>query len=130
MVEPSKGGCEPVVPGSCKFPRAERLTKSREYEYVLKQGERLVGRGFVCYVVRQDAQGCKLGLIVSRKVGKAVVRNRVKRYVREFYRTHRQGWAAGARVVVAARMYSARMSYAECAEAMEQLLRRGGVLHG
>jgi len=119
-----------VVPGRRTFPRSQRLTNARQYQDVLKHGERMVGRGFVCYAVRREAQGCKLGLIVSRKVGKAVVRNRVKRFVREFYRTHRGAMAADVHLVVAARTASARMSRPECADTMEDLLRRGGVLLG
>lgn len=115
------------MPGQNRFPRSARLTKSREYEFALKNGERVAGRGFVCYMVRQDAQECKVGLIVSRKIGKAVVRNRVKRFVREFYRTHRRMIPDGLQLVVAARMAAAHMSYRECSDAIEQLLRRGGV---
>jgi ribonuclease P protein component len=118
------------VPGQCKFPRAERLTRKSEYAFVFEYGEKVVGRYFVCYMARREGMGCKLGLAVSRKVGKAVVRNRVKRHVREFYRTHFRGLPTDLQVVVVARPPSAALNCRECAESIGALLQRGGVLHG
>ncbi len=71
-----------------------------------------------------------MGLAVSRKVGKAVTRNRVKRYLREFYRTHRSYLVEPCQVVVVARPAAASINYAECVLAMKQLLQKGGVLNG
>ena len=118
------------MPGQCKFPRAERLTKKSDYRLVFEHGEKLVGRRFICYMVRREEQGCKLGVAVSRRVGKAVVRNRIKRYVREFYRTHRPAFVTGVQVVVVARPSCAALDYRACADAMGQLFQRGGVLDG
>ena len=118
------------MPGQCKFSYAERLHRRAEYRAVFAHGEKLVGRHFVCHVVRREEAGCKLGIVVSRKVGNAVVRNRVKRYLREFYRTHRNRLTAPVYLVVVARPACAGLSYQESADAMVQLLRRGGVLDG
>ena len=70
-----------------------------------------------------------MGLAVSRKVGKAVTRNRIKRYLREFYRTHRPQLTKSCHMVVVARPAAANLDYAACAEAMRRLLQRGGVMH-
>jgi len=131
-------GKEPEGPGrpprstqdvrGCKFPRAERLTRRSEYQFVFAHGSKAVGRSFICYVARREGQGSKLGIAVSRKVGNAVVRNRVKRYIREFYRTHRRFIRQPAQVVVVARPSAARLSYHECVEALQQGFQRGGVL--
>ena len=118
------------MPGLFKFPHAEHFRKGAEYRFVFEHGEKLVGRHFVCHVVRREETGCKLGLAVSRKVGNAVVRNRVKRYLREFYRTHRHRFTGSVYLVVVARPASAGLSFQECVDAMVQLLRRGGVLDG
>ena len=118
------------MPGQGKFPRAERLTKKSDFRFVFEHGEKLVGRSFICYMVRREEQGCKLGVAVSRRVGKAVVRNRIKRYLREFYRTHHRAFVTGVQMVVVARPSSAALDYGACSQAMGQLLRRGGVLDG
>ncbi len=118
------------MPGLYSFPRAFRLTRKREYAVVFAKGEKGVGRYFVCYWVRRESPGCKLGMAVSRKVGGAVVRNRIKRYIREFYRTHRPAFRMSVDLVVVARPDSAGLRFAECAEALRRTLERGGVLDG
>lgn len=87
-------------------------------------------RYFVCYLAAQEQQGTKMGLAVSRKVGKAVTRNRIKRYLREFFRTHRQSLIAPCQFVVVAHPSAATLDYVTCVHTMKRLLQRGGVMHG
>ena len=117
------------MPGPYSFPHAERLTRKSDFAQVFKRGKKIVGRTFICYLVRRETQGCKLGFAVSRKVGKAVVRNRIKRYLREFYRTQRPSFTTDVYLVFVARPASAGLNYAACADAIRQLLKQGGVLH-
>lgn len=116
------------MPGLYSFPRAERFTRKQEYTFVFENGEKGVGRYFVCYWVRRESPGCKLGVAVSRKVGGAVERNRIKRYIREFYRTHRPGFRMNVALVVVARRDCAALGFDECAGALRRTLERGGVL--
>ncbi len=67
-------------------------------------------------------------MAVSRKVGSAVVRNRVKRCIREFYRTHRDRFRADVALVVVARPAAAELDCGACAEALRELLAQGEVL--
>lgn len=116
------------MPGLNTFPRGERLTRRRDFEAVYEHGRKRVGPAFVCYVARRQGQGRKIGFAVSRKIGGAVVRNRIKRYLREFYRTHRSRLQDDVHLVIVARPVSAELSYRECAEAMQQLLRESGAI--
>lgn len=116
------------MPGRYRFPRAERLTQKAAYHHVFRHGEKLVGRAFICYVVRREGQGCKLGMAVSRKVGSAVVRNHVKRCIREFYRTQRSHFRQEVALVVVARPPAAALNCVECGSALRQMLTRGGIL--
>jgi ribonuclease P protein component len=116
--------------GPYTFPPADRIRKKSEYAVVFSNSRKVVDRYFVCYLVTQEQQGSKMGLAVSRKVGKAVTRNRVKRYLREFFRTHRPLMTVPCHFVIVARPAAAAMSYAECVRAMKRLLQRGGVLDG
>lgn len=117
------------MPGQYQFPRENRLTRKSDYQFVFQQGKKAVGRYFVCYMVRRPGKGHKLGTAVSRKVGCAVVRNRIKRYIREFYRTRRPQFDCEAYVVVVARPASAELDYRKCTSALAHLFARGGVLH-
>jgi ribonuclease P protein component len=71
-----------------------------------------------------------MGCAVSRKVGSAVVRNRIKRYVREVYRTHRGQLSNDVHLVIVARVASVGLDYQECAAAIHELFRKGDVLSG
>ena len=118
------------MPGPQAFPRDEHLTRKRDFEAAFKTGRRSVGSTFICYVVRREGQGRKFGFAVSRKVGTAVVRNRVKRYLREFYRTHRAWIDEDTHIVVVARPAAAEVGLDQCVHAMRRLLGEVEVLHG
>ncbi len=122
-------GGEPYVPGRESLPRRERLTSPREYREVFDRGRRTVGQAFICYVARNEGQGRKFGMTVSRKIGGAVVRNRVKRCIREAYRKSRARLEDDLRMVIVAKPAAAGMSGAECQEALTRLFRQGGALH-
>jgi ribonuclease P protein component len=81
----------------------------------------------VLCVLRNDLAFSRFGFSVSRRVGKAVVRNRIKRRLREVMRLRRQGIAAGWDIVVIARPPSARADYHEIERAVERLLRQAGL---
>ena len=67
-----------------RFPKSGRLRKRSDYLAVQRAGKSQHGRYFVV-VCEKNGQG-RLGITVSKKVGNAVCRNRVKRLVREFAR--------------------------------------------
>lgn len=73
---------------NARFPREVRLRKRPDFLRVQRRGRRTKTRDLVvCWSRRPE--GARFGLTVSRKVGNAVVRNRVKRWLREAIRTRR-----------------------------------------
>ncbi|BBE30037.1 ribonuclease P protein component [Tepiditoga spiralis] len=69
------------------FKKRERLKLRKDFEELFNDGERAVSRYFV--VVYKKSSTPKIAISVKRKFGKAYVRNRLKRYVRELYRTNK-----------------------------------------
>ncbi|MEM0966562.1 MAG: ribonuclease P protein component [Verrucomicrobiota bacterium] len=69
------------------FSRQCRILKSAEFALVRQHGQWLPGRFFHLQVMERENQssGSRLGLVVSRKVGSAVVRNRIKRRCRSLF---------------------------------------------
>jgi ribonuclease P protein component len=90
----------------------------------------MASRSFVLLVAdRHDgdaAAPARLGLTVSRRVGGAVVRNRVKRRVREWFRTHRASFPKGKDCVLVARPAAAAASSADLGHELASLLARMG----
>lgn len=110
--------------GPESYPRKERLTRRSEYLALYRDGKKRTGRAFICYTIRRVGEGRKFGFAVSRKVGNAVVRNRIKRYLREIYRTHRQQFDEHLHLVVVARPSSGALDYHECRVALFEVLGR------
>jgi ribonuclease P protein component len=87
-------------------PRAgrARLSRSADFDRVFRNGRSHACRELVLYVFpREEESSPRLGLSVSRKVGGAVQRNRVKRLLREAFALESSRLPAGSDAVVIAR---------------------------
>lgn len=117
--------------------RADRILHSRDFRDVIESGERLASGQFVVFVAAargrgertreprvasEDGQRTRLGITVSRKVGNSVVRNRVKRGVREWFRHSRAGLPAASRIVVIARRAARDLSGVELHRALDRVM--------
>ena len=90
-----------------------RLKKSRDFRRVFKFGKSTAGRYFVMYFFRKKSSDnhARLGVSVSRKIGNAVVRIRIRRLVKEALRDHMMALPMGLDIVVIARGPSAEIEF-------------------
>lgn len=65
-----------------------RLRKNKEFNYIYKKGERVSTEHFTLFVVKSKFENYKIGFSVSKKLGKANKRNKLKRRLKEICRRY------------------------------------------
>jgi ribonuclease P protein component len=84
------------------FSKKFRLHSRRVFDLVFNAGSRSSTRDLVMWVYAAGAKeiGSKLGLVISKKTGGAVRRNRLKRLLREAFRLSKSGLMDGTRIII------------------------------
>ncbi|MBI2897226.1 MAG: ribonuclease P protein component [Deltaproteobacteria bacterium] len=108
------------------FPAELRLRKRCEFLEVQRHGKRLPSDAFVVLALARPGLPARVGITVSKKVGGAVVRNRIKRIVREAIRRNRALLPEGYEIVIVARRESADLEYERAATELGRALARLG----
>jgi len=83
-----------------RFRKSERLLKSSEFRRVFAEGVKIITPTLVFHAALNQLPGPRLGLAVSKRVGKAVKRNFVKRRIREAFRLSKGRFPVGYDLVV------------------------------
>jgi ribonuclease P protein component len=113
-----------VIPPTGPFPREARIRRSGEFKAIATAGRRFSSGSFVMLVGESPGTSrARLGVTVSRKVGNAVVRNSVKRRIREWFRRDGQEVVAGRDVVVIARSSAADLAGAAAFAELSRIAR-------
>jgi ribonuclease P protein component len=106
-----------------------RIKKNKEFQEVFQRGTSMANRQFVIYMLdRPEQPYFRIGLSVSKKLGKAVVRNRIKRYIRQVFLEMKDDIMPGKDYVIIARLPVAEMTYFEVKKSLLHVLRKAGAL--
>ena len=112
------------------FGRSSRLLKSQDYARLSRDGKRSASPEFVLLMTTQPDSTVRgsieprLGLSTSRAVGHAVVRNRIRRQVREWFREKRHAFPNSMDLVVIARKQAAHRPSRDLQRSLDQLVER------
>jgi ribonuclease P protein component len=83
--------------------KTERLRRKADFDRVFKKGKSIVDPFFVVLYVKNSLPFSRIGVSIKRKFGKAHVRNRLRRLVKEVYRTNKSVLPAGYDILFIAR---------------------------
>ena len=113
-----------------RFRRADRILSPRDFKHAVKSGRRGASAAFVVVIAPRprsavnelDESRRRLGVTVSKRVGNAVIRNRIKRRIREWFRHARERLPDRSDVVVIARRAARDLSGYEAAEVLNKMI--------
>ena len=95
----------------------DRLRRKADFERVYSKGRRIPGRFFIGYLLLQEGGPLRVGVVASRRVGGATIRNRAKRRLREIFRKNKPSGSIAADVILIARAAIIEASFEEIARA-------------
>jgi ribonuclease P protein component len=115
--------------GSFSFPKSRRLTQASEFEHVKRDGFTQSGKLLTLNVAPVANSGrWRVGFVTSHRVGGAVVRNRVRRRLREIVRQHQHDLRESFWIVLLARRDAANATYQQLEHEWLRLARRASIL--
>ncbi|WP_226683782.1 ribonuclease P protein component [Sutcliffiella horikoshii] len=105
--------------------KEQRIKKNKEFQHVFQKGKSMANRQFVIYAVQKaDQPVFRIGLSVSKKIGNAVTRNRIKRLVRQAVHEIKEQLPGGVDIVIIARKPAADMSLEEVKKSLQHVIRK------
>jgi len=104
------------------FTKKERLLKKQDFIDAAKKGKKFYTKNFTIFIKPNKLGIRRLGLSVSRKVGRAVKRNRIKRLLREFFRLNKELFPPSSDVSMSVRQGCSPEGYRDVAEELTPFL--------
>lgn len=115
--------------GRLGFPRAMRIKYGRDFSRLRSKGQRSAYRAVVANWIELPASGSsRLGVITTKALGSAVVRNRARRLLRETFRRHQHELRAPLDLVLVARNSIVQKKLADVEHDFLKIMRQAGLL--
>lgn len=111
-----------------KFNETQGIQKDSDFRKVYRHGKSLANKYLVMYTLNNKSDINRVGISVSKKVGKANVRNKVRRRIKESYRLNIDGKIkSGYDIVFIARVAIKDVDYIEIEKAMKHLVKKANM---
>lgn len=106
------------------LPKGARLLKRGQFLTLSKKGKKVHTDCFIAIVLKGNAQNNRLGITVSKRVGNAVKRNRIKRIIREYFRHKKQNITGPIDINIVARKGLTTLSNEQINKKLDKLFRK------
>ena len=110
-----------------RLSRHQRLTRRLQFEWTYAQRQRFAGRFMVLWCYTGKDAALRLGVVASRRIGPAVMRNRAKRRLREAFRLNRPGFQGRMDVVLVARPAVVKAAWNDLVQELNRLAIQAGL---
>ena len=111
--------------GIADFPKSARILRSKDFRRVYDNGAKFSGPLFSAFCLRNNGEeGVRVGFTCPRALGGAVVRNRIKRRVREVVRVRLDQPGAGWEIVINPRLKALTAPFSQIEREVEKLFQR------
>ena len=108
--------------GSFGFTKRERIRSPQDFRKVMRTGRKLSSRNFVLFIKKNNNLFNRLGIVVKKEIGPATFRNRMKRYIREFFRLQKHRIKGSFDIILMVRKGCSINRYREVEEELRRLL--------
>ncbi|MBW2561133.1 MAG: ribonuclease P protein component [Deltaproteobacteria bacterium] len=106
------------------FGKKERVRKRGQYLNIYRRGGRVHSTNFIVILSPNPSGEKRLGVAVSKKVGNAAQRNRIKRLIREFFRLNKDGLPDSKDMVIIAKQDVSSLKYQDVCLELADLVRK------
>ena len=107
-----------------RFPKNERLRRRKDFVEIFNHGSKSYSSHLILFCRANGGLHARIGVTASRKVGTAVVRNRVKRLIREYFRHHKRNFSFGTDYSLVVRKSFARLAKETAEEQLLYIIKR------
>ena len=105
----------------------DTLKKDKEFRYVYKKGKSFANKNLVIYYIKNNTKDLKIGISISKKVGKAVVRNRLRRLIKENLRNMNY-IKTGYTIIFLSKIGSEKIDYNQMKGSIKHILKKCDIL--
>ncbi|HOE56977.1 MAG TPA: ribonuclease P protein component [Bacillota bacterium] len=102
----------------------QKLRKNYEFKKVYNEGKYYVDKYVVMYIIKNNAAFNRIGFSVSKKIGNSVVRNKIRRQMKEIYRGFANNTKSGHDIVFTARAGIGSVNFSVIENSMITILKR------
>jgi ribonuclease P protein component len=112
------------------FDKTKGLKKDSDFRKVYRSGKSIANKYLVMYILENKSEETRIGISVSKKVGKAITRNRVRRLIKEVYRLNVDDKVkSGYDIVFIARISSNDATYKDIEKSVNHLVKKSNLIN-
>lgn len=107
--------------------RKFRVSTSNEYKHLYNSGKKISGKYIIVYILGNSLGYCRFGIVTSKKTGKAVIRNRVKRQLRSIIERNIDNLQGSYDIAVIGRYNISEAEFQLLFDDFKQVMRKAGI---